>query len=342
MKKLLKYASYGLLLYFLTCVITPFNKALRNRSINNQIEYLDQILRKGYDDQLQNRFPEGKLFSNALFSLSILKYCEDNRTHDLKYSKIIDLNIERILSEQAKSHFNVNMNPSHGMFYTGWTNYVLKEYMNNPLFQFSKSKKEIKDYSKILETEILNIQRDSLQILDSYLEANWPADNLVGIASLNEKTVQKEWLELLLKTTEHPSELIHHSGSQPYEIRGSSQALMTFCLSEIRDEKVKSYNEHFKKIFVDEYLGVQLVKENEDGSNEMDYDSGPVVLGYGASATIMNIKTQASLGDGKSKRTWSLMNCISLPINLFGKKYYLFQQEPMFDIFMLWASVELA
>ncbi len=112
----------------------------------------------------------------------------------------------------------------------------------------------------------------------------------------------------------------------------------------IRDRynHIEEYNNDFKKIFIDDYCGVQLVKENEDGSDNMDVDSGPVVFGYGASATIMNIKTQASMKDSNSKRTWAVMNTISIPINIFGSKYYLFKKEPMFDIFMLWGCVELS
>ena len=106
-------------------------------------------------------------------------------------------------------------------------------------------------------------------------------------------------------------------------------------------EQIEEYNNSFKNTFIDDYFGIQLVKENEDGSNSMDVDSGPVLFGYGASGTIMNIKTQASINNGESKRTWAAMNSISFPINIFGKKYYLLKKEPMFDIFMLWGSVEL-
>ena len=73
----------------------------------------------------------------------------------------------------------------------------------------------------------------------------------------------------------------------------------------------------------------------------MDVDSGPVVLGYGASATIMNIKAQASLKSSKAKRTWAAMNIIGLPVNIFNRKFYIFKKEPMLDLFMLWGSVEL-
>lgn len=55
----------------------------------------------------------------------------------------------------------------------------------------------------------------------------------------------------------------------------------------------------------------------------------------------MNIKTQASLDQPGARMTWSWMNVIGVPVNLFGEKYYIFKQEPMLDLFMLWSAVEL-
>lgn len=117
--------------------------------------------------------------------------------------------------------------------------------------------------------------------------------------------------------------------------------MITFCLNEIGFKEADKYHDQFTTTFIDEFLGIQLVKENEDGSNYMDVDSGPVLFGYGASATIMNIKTQASFDNSQSKYTWAVMNLISLPFNAFGRKYYLLKQEPMLDLFMLWGAVEL-
>lgn len=340
-KKIALYLTISVVAYLVICLITPFNKYLKKRSIENQITYIDHIFSKGYDDELQTKFPEGKLFSNAIFSLSILEFCEVNNCINETYAKIVDQNIKRILSHNTLSIFNSDMKPAYGIFYNGWSCYVLNTYRQHELFKLSSIKQDVEQQAILMEQRIIRTQQDSLRILDSYLESNWPADNLIGLISINNDSLQLKWLELILNATEHESGLIHHSGSQKSNIRGSSQALIIFCLGEMAYDNANEYNERFKINFVDEYIGVQMVKENEDGSNRMDVDSGPVIFGYGASATIMNIKTQAKLKERKSKNTWAVMNTISLPINLIGKKYYLFKKEPMFDIFMLWASVEL-
>jgi hypothetical protein len=59
--KIFKYLIFIILAYLVICFATPFNKSLRNRSIGNQINYLSGILDEGYDDQLQARYPEGKV-----------------------------------------------------------------------------------------------------------------------------------------------------------------------------------------------------------------------------------------------------------------------------------------
>ena len=340
-KKVLKYMSWILLAYVLVCLVTPFNKTLRNRSIKNQINYLSQLLDKGYDDRLQARFPEGKLFSNCLLALSIIEYCEKNDAAASRYGAMVDKCISRIQSKKALQKFNPDLTPALGMFYQGWSQLVYSSYKESALFRFSNNQEEIVQRVAKTESMFTQLQADSLRIMNSYPESNWPADNLIGIAAMQSESLRMKWIGHLMKTTEHASGLIHHSGSDKHVIRGSSSAMITYCLDKSRYPKSQEYNDKFLATFVDSYLGVQLVKENEDGSDNMDVDSGPVLFGYGASATIMNIKTQASLGNPNARITWAAMNLISAPVNLINRKFLLLKQEPMLDLFMLWASTDL-
>ncbi len=340
-KKTLKRIGIAILVYVFLCLITPFNKILRNRSIKNQINYLSNILDRGYDDEMQRRIPEGKLFSNALLALSTIEYCERNGKAHEKHAKVVDNCIIRIQTKRALGIFNPNIEPKYGMFYNGWSNYVYSSYIKSSLFNYSRIKDNVTEQKRIIESRLKSTQNDSLRILDTYREANWPADNLIGITSLSDSTLKKEWIKTIFESAKHPSGLIHHSGAYDSIIRGSSSAMITFCLNKSGYDYINNYNKEFKNKFIDEYLGIQLVQEHEDGSNSMDADSGPVIFGYGASATIMNIKTQASLKETKSKITWAAMNTIALPINIFKKKYYILKQEPMLDLFMLWGSTEL-
>jgi len=337
----LKYIGIPTLIYVAICMITPYIKFLRDRSIENQITYLSEIMDMGYDNTLQSRFPEGKLFSNALLALSVIEHCNNTNQYNSDCAVIVDNCVRRIQSKITSDIFSSDIHPKYGMFYNGWANLVYSKYVESKLFEFSMLQQEVSEAHRNIEQSIYKTQLDSLRVLDSYVGANWPADNLIGICSIEHDSLRESWSNLLLKKTQHPSGLIHHAGSELDIIRGSSNAMITYCLGQSGYQNVDGYNEIFHSIFIDEYLGIQLVKENEDGTNDMDVDSGPVVLGYGASATIMNIKTQASLGNNKSRWTWAAMNTIALPISIFGKKYYLLKKEPMLDLFMLWGSTEL-
>jgi len=340
-KKTFKYIGIAILTYVFLCLITPYISVLKNRSDKNQINYLSKIIDKGYDNTLQNRFPEGKIFSNALLALSTIKYCDNNRIFIGKYSKIVDNCIRRIQSKKAVQIFSENMNPKYGMFYNGWSNLVYSTYKESELFEYSEIQESVLESSNDIEERITRTQNDSLRLLDSYSGTNWPADNMIGISSLSNDTLKAKWIDHIIKNAKHESGLINHVSSDVSEIRGSSNALITYCLGRSNYQEIEQYNQVFCSIFIDEYMGIQLVKEYENGSNSMDVDSGPIVLGYGASATIMNIKTQASLGNKKSRLTWAAMNTLALPINIFSKKYYLMKKEPMLDLFMLWGSTEL-
>ncbi len=340
-KKFFKFIGILLLIYIVLCLMTPYNKSLRKRSIKNQVHYLSHILDKGYDDVLQKRFPEGKLFSNCLLALSIIEFSEQYDQANPELAFKVDRSIQRIQSEKAQSNFDKELDIVYGVFYQGWSNLLYSSYIKSTLFKYSAIKKNVISTSEYIESRIEKVQLDSLRILDSYRGSYWPADNMIAVSSLTNDSIKVAWIDLLKKTSTHPSGLIHHAGRQDSVIRGSSSAMIAHCLLISDFIDATGYNERFKEIFVDRFLEVQLVKEHEAASGLSDIDSGPIVFGYGASATIMNIKTQASFGDQAAKRTWAAFNLLAVPVNVMGEKFFLFKEEPMLDLFMLWASVSL-
>jgi len=111
-------------------------------------------------------------------------------------------------------------------------------------------------------------------------------------------------------------------------------------MSEINLEKAKEYNELYRQAFEAPFFTIDFIKEYKDSQSKEDVDSGPIINGIGSLATIMNVKAQSALGYD-SRPTWAILNLAGLPINIFGKKRYLFGRELMFDIFMLWTSISL-
>lgn len=340
-KRAFQYTIVFFFIYAALCLFTPFSEFLTRRSIEGQIHYLSDLLDAGYDDELQRRFPEGKVFSNSLLALAITEYANVCGLSDRRYSRIVDQCIVRLLSPKTLQIFNDNLEPEYGIFYRGWTNLVFSSYLKSDLIKSSEMRKEVDRAYADFQSEMARLQADTITIFDTYIGAYWPADNMMGICAMEDEQVRRKWIKLLFSTSQHPLGLIHHTGSQNTMARGSSSAMILYGLAKCQWEGAKEYDDQYQDIFVHSFLGLELVKENEDGSNRMDADSGPVFLGYGAAATIMNIKAQSTLKNSNAKITWAFMNLLALPIHLFGRKYYLFQKEPMLDLFMLWASTDL-
>ena len=341
MKTIFKIIISILLSYIVLALITPYIPLLRKRSIENQINYIEKRLQSGDDNLLQRRYPEGKVFSNAIFALSTIQYFDSSS--DTEAAKIIDNCIKRLLSERSKRVFDPTLNPKLGAFYNGWINLVLKEYIASSIFSQSAIQDIIIKQHRELSSNILHSVSDSLRYIETYTGGIWPADNLVCIASLdtNLDSLKKEWVHVLFEKTTTPSGLLHHVNSRPNEIRGSSQSLSIYFLNKVDPEIAIKKNEQFNDLLIDKILGIQFVREYKPPSQRgFDIDSGPILFNYGSVATIMNTKAQASLNND-SRFTWAFLNLLGIPSNYLWEKNYLFKKELMFDIFMLWCSVEL-
>jgi len=340
MKKIIKIViSIGLFVVAFN-LITPYSDFLLRRSIENQIEYLNTRFNNGLGEKLQYRYPEGELFGNLIFALSLIEY---SKKSDFIRINLIEEAIFRAISKEAKSNFTKELPLEYGAFYNGWINFTLKSYIESEAFKISKKKNVFKNlYAQILD-RIIEVQRDSIQLLETYSNSIWPADNLACIASLSSenKELKKLWLEKIKVKSKSNIGLINHCGEFPSEVRGSSQALITYFLANINVNLAKENYYKYKPLFIKEFVGISLIKENLGSVNSEDIDSGPLLFGFGSVATIMNSKTMATLNIKGAKSTWSFLNLIGFPINLFGKKYYLLGKEPIYDIFLLWTAVDL-
>jgi len=336
LKRVTLFIAALVFLYVLTSWITPYVSTFQRNSFDRQVAYIYAQLRNGEDQKLQAIYPEGYLFAHAIFALSLIEHADQEGVYSKMIAGMVEESIMKMDSDQCRSRFQRSQELPYGAFYNGWLNFTLKKYKESPLFAFSVKTALIDDLHEELTKAIVNSQ-SSLHILESYPGSSWPGDNLACIASLPDgnKELRNSWVDLLQETS--GDYLIHHSNSDENEIRGSSQALTLYFLSHIETSKARSYEDEFRKRFVDSWLFVELVVEHEK-SNYSDIDSGPVLFGYGSVATIMHAKAQRALGR-PIPSTRGFLNTIGLPISIGGKKFYLFRNNLMFDIFMLWINV---
>lgn len=338
--KTIKYILIFSVVYVILNGITPFIPYLKSRSIENQISYLKERIEKGEDANQQQFYPEGKLFSNAILVLSIIEWESAKGKINQSNVQFIDSTIIKLLSQETKENFHEFMEPKFGAFYLGWANFVMKKYIESKIFKFSNNQDYILSQHQVLSDTIIKAFTIKT-IIDTYEGGGaWPADNLACLASINDTLIIKNWTKFILNYSKANNDNLPHKFAETLESRGSSLALMTYFINHFDKELAEKQNEKLKANFLNRKLGINFIKENKSGDFS-DADSGPVIFKIGSVATIMNIKTQNELNKHNQSVTWASLNIAGLPINLFGQKYFLFKKVFMFDVFMLWTSIDL-
>ncbi len=336
LKNTLKTTGGFVIIYVSLALLMPYSTYLKNRSIENQIEYL--VAERESAIELQTIYPEGYMFFNALLVLSIIEHSSKRLVQTEKYISVVDGILDDLISEKASKYFPKHQKLKHGAFYNGWVNFTLKKYLSSELMEYSINKQKLRKAYDSISNEIAQIQKEDIQVLETYPGANWAADNLICAVSLPRKygDIKQRWIKKL--QTDSKANMINHDSRDLGKVRGSSQSLITYLLSEYDMEVAREEYAKFKNTFINTILGMQLVKEDLEDKSFSDIDSGPVLLGYGSVATIVNVKS-ASRIEKRPKMTEGFLNLLGMPINIMGKKYYLFKQEKMFDVFMLWIQV---
>lgn len=339
-----RYFLYGIIIpivifvgYIGLQMLVPYSTLLLKHSINGQIFGIAARLDKNEDLTLQKRYPEGYIFANAIFALSVIELYNKGWVHD-KANIMVDKSIKKLLSSECRSRFNYELIPKYGAFYNGWTGFVLKKYSQSGLINTSNIKCDVEIELFNIRQQFTTAQQDSIRLIETYPGQVWPADNVVCISVLDtcDGTLALDWLKKLPYSDDN--RLMCHYFSSNCEPRGCSQALVFYFLGDMNAGCADNYS-IFRTKFIKESVGLDLVREFIQ-SGEEDYDSGPVIFGVGSAATLMHLKTACIYGKC-SPITWGMMNAIGFPIYFNNKKSFLLGQEMMYDLFMLWSAISL-
>lgn len=337
-KSTFKWLLVGIFVYIFLTLVTPYVKPLRHSAIERQIAYLNQQFESGLADKMQLVYPEGKLFSFAIFELSLIEYFQNSNNQEIRF--LIDQNMNRMLNDSLEIDFNLNLTPEYGAFYNGWMLWVMNEYLGLNDFNDPELLLRVKAKKDTLSINLLNAFCKLSRPLESHFSSVWPADNLVAMAALNVDYELSDFdgADIMRNFFNDEGEILH-SLFEGENVRGSSTALSLYFLNQMKGLDCGQLTSNFRQKFVDNYFGVRLVKEYPDIGGE-DFDSGPIIFGYGAVASIVNIKLMTKIGENPYP-TLCLFNLLGIPISTWSYKFYLFGQEPMFDIFMLWNFVSI-
>jgi hypothetical protein len=317
----------------------------------NELKGLKRALHNNADAQMQNLYPEGYVFMNAIYALAWSSFLQDQAQRSFVEEGVSEIQkaCHKIDSPEGRAVFSPDLPLAYGAFYQGWSAYVLGNKLH---------------LQKLINTDSKEIERFQLQCAmiakalsqnpfpESHPQAAWPADAVICAAALSlhdriftprYSSVLKKWIINLGNITDSNGLIPHEVNATDHTIlqssRGSSMALMLVFLHDIDLQFASEQYKLFKNNFIDTTLSLTGVREYPKGqSGKGDVDSGPLMFGYGGAATIVGTKTLSLYGDdGLSARVKQTVEAFSFPTEDDGEKKYFFGALPMADAFIVWS-----
>ncbi|MEO0557993.1 MAG: hypothetical protein AAF170_07400 [Bacteroidota bacterium] len=331
-------------LWLLATMPVPNSEAWTDQTVE-QLRFLSGDL-DAHANAMQRLFPEGRVFTLTLTGLGWTNLGLQNAApRDLALANArhaLDLATDSV----SRGTFPAAGGLPHGIFYEAWTARLRLGIARLAQDEFTASEADaLASSCHRLDLAFLRAPA----FLDSYPGAAWPADNVVGAAALagcgalldsTYTQTAQEWLVRAREAEDPETGLLPHAAHSP-QARGSSAALMIPFLAEIDSAYARVQYERFLATFETQMLGVlPAVREyprSFDG--EGDIDSGPIVLGAGAPASVVGIAAARSVGDTETATALrASAERLGLAFTWGGQRRYLFGTLPVGDGFLAWAS----
>ena len=303
---------------------------------------------------MQRIFPEGFVFTNALYGLSWCEVGISAPTEAIKARAIQEalFAYKQVSSENARSAFTPDLQPGYGIFYAGWKNYLLSKLLMLDT-NFTGADGFIKMFAAQCESIISALKESQSPFLPSYDNAAWPADMCVAMASISnhDKVFPpkyqdriKDWNYRVRLRLDPVTNMIPHSvqavtGATTEGARGSSSSLILRFLAEIDSTFAMEQYPLYEQYFVSTTFGLPSINEYPAGqSGKGDIDSGPVIFGAGFAGTIVSIGTLAALGKPEmSQHQYQAVHAFGMSYNTSRTKRYIYGQLPIADAFIAWS-----
>lgn len=334
-------------------VVNTRDGHVQNDDLLQELRGLKQAMDDGAAKDMQGLYPEGYIFMHALYGLAWADVARHVAADDALYREAfqeVERSCDYLGSETAREIFDEFLPLSYGAFYQGWYNYVVgRKLLLQPPSKRSAS--EVTAFRARCQEIAQALQSTKTPYPPSYRFGAWPADVVVGVASLSlhdklfkprYRNVMDAWITRVRAQLDVrgliPHEVDPVTGVMKEEARGSSQSLMLSFLPEIDSAFARDQFKRYRALFIAHRFGLPCIREYPAGTIGFgDIDSGPVILHAGAAASLAGLRTLALYQE--QQEYVGLRNSIEafgVPMTHDGKKQYLFGQLPMADAFIAW------
>jgi hypothetical protein len=322
--------------------------------IHAQLTFLGQALRAGTGEEMQNYFPEGYFFSHVWYGLAWVQVglrADGNlHTEAIREARWALAQLE---SDAGREPFSPTLDPPHGVFYVGWKNWL----RGGLLLLDSGDVEERQRFETDCAALAVAFEANNTPFLTAYPNQAWPVDSVVGVATLAlhdhlltaryEKLIAR-WLMMARERVDPVTGLLPHSadpktgkGLEP--ARGSSQSMIVRFLLEIDPVWASEQYAAFRRQFLG-FLGtVPGIREYPLGiEGEGDVDSGPLINGLSASATIVTMGAAFLYGDRELGEAFlHVGESAGIPIQWGGTKRYIFGLLSVSDAMLAWSQTAI-
>lgn len=297
-------------------------------------------------NEMQDAFPEGRVFTLALYGLAWVEIGLGSTDQAMRARALAEARAALALAEapQSREPFVEAGGLPYGMFYEGWTGHLRAGTLH--LAGGAAGDAAFRASCDRLEAAF----RSHGPFVDSYPGQAWPGDNAVGAAVLRScgtllgpryARAAEDWLCAALREADPATGLIPHEAGSPHP-RGESTALMIRFEAEIDPAVAAAQYAIFERVFATRFAGVlPAVREYPRGTRGgEDVDSGPIVLGVSAPASVVGIAAARMVGHTAAAADLRASpEVLGVPLQWRGRRSYAFGVLPVGEAFLAWASV---
>lgn len=310
-----------------------------------QLEHLDDGL-EARANEMQRIFPEGRVFTLALYGLAWVDVGRATNDRATRAHALAEARRALALADAPASRegFGPASGLPYGVFYEGWVNHLRAGTLHlaggaarDTAFQASCARLD-------------SAFRINGPWVESYQGEAWPADAASGAAVLAScgtlldpryTRTARDWLRAAVARADPATGLIPHAAGSP-QPRGESVALMVRFLYEIDPAVAAAQYRGFERTFATRFAGLlPAAREYPRGADGTgDIDSGPVILGVSAPASVVGIAAARITGHPAAAADLrATSELLGMPIQFGRSRSYAFGKLPVGEAFLAWSNV---
>ncbi len=320
--------------------------------VTPHLRLLQDALRSGAAERMQEQFPEGYLFTHATYGLAWLNVGRDQperRAEACAHARAALLAID---SADGRRPFEPSLDPPYGVFYAGWC-----ARLHGGLLALTappdRRPDDVAEFEARCDALAAAFEAADSPFLASYPAQAWPVDSIVAVAALRLhgqllparfEPLIESWLRAADIGLDPATGLFAHacdpvSGQPQGPARGSSQTLLLPFLFELEGNLAAVHYQRFRRHFVAAPAGLPGVREYRRGVRATgDVDSGPLIFGLSPSASVVAPAAARLAGDGSLLRALTgSQEALLWPVRRRGGRDYLLGRLPVVDGFAAWA-----